>query len=91
MPSVIKPEASACNHSILTLRHQSALQQYKPIINPQDVPTPKSFPSRPEADHNEATFSHLVRIHFRCHCWQEYGDSGLAKAVLPACIKKDSF
>lgn len=62
VPSVIKPEASACNHSILTLRHQSALQQYKPIINPQDVPTLKSFPSRPEADQSEATFSHLVRI-----------------------------
>lgn len=62
--SSAKPEASACNHSILTLRHQSALQQYKPIINPQDVPTLKSFPSRPEADQSEATFSHLVRIHF---------------------------
>lgn len=57
LPSVIKPEASACNHSILTPRHQSALQQYKPIINPQDVPTLKSFPSHPEADRSE--WSHL--------------------------------
>lgn len=55
VPSVIKPEASVCNRSILTLRHQSALQQYKPIINPQDVPTFKSFPfpsrSRSERSH----------------------------------------
>lgn len=62
VPSVIKAVASACNHSILTLRHQSALQQYKPIINPQDVPTLKSFPSHPEEDQSEATFSHIVRI-----------------------------
>lgn len=64
VPSVIKPEASACDHSILTLRHQTAPQQYKPIINPRDVPTLKSFPSRPEADQSEATLSHLVRINF---------------------------
>ena len=47
VPSVIKPEASTGNHSILTLRHQSALQQYRPIINPQDVPTLKSSPFLP--------------------------------------------
>lgn len=58
MPSVIKPEASAGNHNILTLRHQSAPQ---PIINPQDVPIPKSFlfPSRGRLEWSH--LHHLVR------------------------------
>lgn len=64
-PSVIKPEASACDHSILTPRHQSAPLQYEPIINPQDVPTLQSFPSSPDTDQSEAT---LVRIHM-CYLW----------------------
>lgn len=87
MPSVIKPAASACNHSILTPRHQSAVQQYRPIINPQDVPTLKSFPSHPEAAQSEATFGHLVRI-YSCslrHRWQEQSESGSPTGMFSTC------
>lgn len=45
LPSVTKPRASNWNHIILMLRHHSAVQIYKPIFNPRDIPTLRSFPS----------------------------------------------
>lgn len=45
LPSVTEPRASNWNHIVLLLRHHSAVQIHKPIINPRDVPTLRSFPS----------------------------------------------
>lgn len=56
LPSVIKPKASNWNHSILLLRQHSAVQRREPIINPQDDPALKSFPSRPDQRPPSATY-----------------------------------
>lgn len=56
LPSVIKSKASNWNHSILLLRQHSAVQRREPIINPQDDPALKSFPSRPDQRPPSATY-----------------------------------